>query len=107
MTNRELILVRRCAALTLFCESVEQWALKQGSPIAADGGMLAALRKGYIAHVNALNRALAALGLRPTRPDALPSLEQYLAARAGTATTAPASNGQDFPAEKTPSEGRT
>ena len=86
LTNREVVLLKRCAALSMFCEAVENWTLKQGTPIGEDGAMLTALQKGYVAHANALTRTLTLLGLRPARPDRSPTLEQYLEdKKAGTA----------------------
>lgn len=80
-TAAERILIERCAAVTLLCSSIEAFVFRQGSPVTANGELLAVLRKGYVSHFAALTRALSGLGLRPDRPPKDPSLEAYLAAR--------------------------
>ena len=81
LTNREKVLVDRCAAQIVILQSVENWVLRQPSLLESDGALLAVLRRGYLGHLNTLRLNLVALGLRPGRADKVPTLEEYLAAR--------------------------
>lgn len=94
LTNREGVLVKRTAALTQLCETIEHYVFSQESPFTNGGELLAVLGKNYIAYANALRRNLEALGLRPDNAEKVPSLAEYLAARASTAQPAAAGSGQ-------------
>jgi len=74
------IAIRRAAFLTVLCASIETWCLKQPEVI-RDGELLGPLKKGLATHQANLIRTLAALGIRP-RAERVPSLSEYLAARA-------------------------
>ena len=79
-TAAEEIAIRRAAFLTVLCASIENWVLHNG-PI-SDGELVSVIRKGYGTHQQNLIRTLALLGLRPDRMERLPSLAEYLEARA-------------------------
>ena len=65
-------LVRRAAALSVYCESVES-DMAQGSQIDTDD---------LVRVVNALTRVLTAIGLdRRPRPNDAPSLHEYIASK--------------------------
>jgi hypothetical protein len=81
MTARERVLLDRCAAATLICSTIEAHVFGH-DPITDAGELMPILRRGYVTHVQSLSRMLQALGLRPARGEKLPTLTEYLAARA-------------------------
>ena len=93
LTNRERLLIRRCAAQALILESIEAFVFGQPSLLTETHELLPVLRKGYIGHVNALRHNLVALGLKPDRAETLPTLGEYIAARSEQA----AGNGPQTP----------
>lgn len=93
LTNREVMLVRRTAALLLLCETIEQYVFSQQSPFTENGELLNVLAKNYIAYSNTVRLNLVALGLKPARPDAMPSLQDYIASKAGGGNGTPGSAG--------------
>jgi hypothetical protein len=81
MTAREQTLLWHTAATSLLIDSVLHWAFLQPSLLDQNTELLNPLRKSLIAYLNAERRGLAALQLRPARPEALPTLSEYIAAR--------------------------
>jgi hypothetical protein len=93
LTSREIMLVRRTAALLLLCETIEHHVFSQQNPFTETGELLNVLAKNYIAYSNTLRLNLLALGLKPPRPDAMPSLQDYIASQAGGGNGTPGSAG--------------
>jgi hypothetical protein len=93
LTNRERVLLRRCAAQVLILESIEGFVFQQASLLTEGNELLPILRKGYVAHVNTLRLNLLALGLKPDRADKLPSLHDYIASKASSVNGTPGSAG--------------
>jgi hypothetical protein len=89
LTARERVMLDRCAAATLICQTIEAHVFDR-APVNADGELLPILRKGYVSHVQSLSRMLQALGLRPSRPDQTLSLNEYLALRSAAGPQAAA-----------------
>jgi len=88
LTAREQTLLWHTAATSLLIDSLLNWAFVQPSLLDQNSELVNPLRKSLIAYLNAERRGLESLGLKPARPDAMPSLSQYLAAKAGSANGA-------------------
>lgn len=84
LNNRQQTLLWHTAAVSLMVESILHWSLVQPSLLDGNHEMLAPLRKSLIAYLNAERRGLETLGLKPDKADRVPSLQEYLAARAAT-----------------------
>lgn len=89
MTAREQTLLWHTAATSLLIDSLLNWTFVQPSLLDANSEMLNPLRKSLIAYLNAERRGLEALGMKPGRPDAIPSLQEYIAARSGNGNGMP------------------
>ncbi|MGD0950040.1 MAG: hypothetical protein ABSA52_21765 [Candidatus Binatia bacterium] len=93
LSNRECVLVQRTAALILLCETIEGHVFSQTTPFTDSGELLAVLSKNYIAYSNTVRLNLLALGLKPDKAPRVPTLEEYLAAKAGGGNGTPGSAG--------------
>ena len=78
LTNRELVLVDRTAALLVIVGTLEGYVFSQKSLIQGDGELLPVL-KSYLSYQNTLRLNLESMGLRPARPDKTPNLAAYIA----------------------------
>ena len=78
LTNRELFLVDRTAALLVIVGSIENYVFKKKSLVGEDGELIPVLRKGYLSYQNTLRLNLESLGLKPQKPDSEPDLHSYL-----------------------------
>jgi hypothetical protein len=89
LTAREQSLLWHTAATSLLIDSLLNWAFVQPSLLDQNSELVNPLRKSLIAYLNAERRGLETLGLRPARPDAMPSLQEYIASKADAGNTAP------------------
>lgn len=77
LTNREKLLIRNLAAVSVITQTIENYAFSR-DPI-RKGALLDVLSKNYIAYSNTLRLGLLALNLTPPKPPKDVSLPEYLA----------------------------
>jgi len=93
LTAREQTLLWHTAAVSLLIDSLLNWAFLQPSLLDHNSELLNPLRKSLIAYLNAERRGLESLGLKPERPDATMTLQDYIRSKGSSGNATPGSAG--------------
>lgn len=89
LSTQERLLVDRIVKKALIIEALESYSLSRKSIFKRNGELIGALGRHYLSYTEALRRDLLAVGLQRRTRD-VPSLTDYLSARAAANDTEPA-----------------